>query len=350
MSAMIRLASLLRPASIAPAIVVLASVLASCGGGGGDACAGRLTVYSGRTEALVAPILDRFNEESDVDVCVRYGDSAELALLIDAEGDRSEVDVFISQSPGAIGFLAGRDRLTPISDATLGLVDERFRSPAGLWVGLSGRVRVLVYNTDLVDPATLPTSALELTGPAYRDQVGLAPTNGSFQDFVTAARQQIGDAETLAFLEGLAANGAQSFANNTAIVEAVGRGEVPYGLVNHYYALQARRENPDLPVANHFFSDGDIGKLILVTAGGVVATSDQSDEAEVLLQFLLGAESQSYFSQQTLEYPLAAGVAPSGELADQPLAGISGAGGDLASLGGELETTEELINQSGLGR
>ena len=341
----------LRGAGIAIIVGVLAGGLAACGGGsGGGDCEGRLTVYSGRTEELIGPILESFNEQSDIDVCVRYGtDSAELALLIDAEGERSEVDVFISQSPGAVGFLAARDRLAPLSEPTLSLVEDRFRSPAGVWVGLTGRVRTLVYNTDLVDPATLPASVLDLTGPDYRDKVGVAPTNGSFQDFVTAARSQLGDDETLAFLEGLADNGARSYANNTAIIEAVGRGEIPFGLVNHYYALQALKENPDLAVANHFFGDGDIGKLILVTAGGVLATSDQPADAEALLHFLLDAESQTYFSEQTLEYPLAAGVAPTGELAAQPLSSIVTANGDLASLGGELEATAALIKQSGLG-
>ncbi len=348
---MMRLRTVLRPATIAPlAIVMLASALGACGGGGGDACDGRLTVYSGRTEPLIGPILDSFNEQSDIDVCVRYGDSAELALVIDAEGDRSEVDVFISQSPGAIGYLAGEQRLAPLSEATLGLVEDRFESPNGHWVGLTGRVRVLVYNTDLVDAASLPESIFELTGPEYRDKVGVASTNGSFQDFVTAARGRLGDAEVLAFLEGLAANGAQNYASNAAIVEAVGRGEISYGLVNHYYALQARRENPDLPVANHFFADADLGKLILVSAGGVLATSDQPEAAETLLQFLLGGESQTYFSEQTFEYPLAAGVAPTGELANQPLASIVGPEGDLAALGGGLEATAAMIRESGLGR
>src|SRR5690606_20162965 len=207
---------------------------------------GTLTVYSGRNEELIQPLLDDFTEETGIGVDVRYGDSADLALLIEEEGGNTPADLFISQSPGAVGYLAEQGRLADIGEDVLGLVDEgdaaedgtwvalfgRVRTlvyntdlvdPAtlpdsvvelpvgegrladigedvlglvdegdaaedGTWVGLSGRVRTLVYNTDLVDPATLPDSVLDLTDEEYAGQVALAPTNGSFQDFVTVLR------------------------------------------------------------------------------------------------------------------------------------------------------------------
>ena len=133
------------------------------------------------------------SDESGVKIDVRYGQSDELALLIDEEGDRSPADVFISQSPGAVGFLTERDRLQPLAEDVLGLVEDENRSGEGTWVGLSGRVRVLVYNTDQRSEADLPGSVLDLTDPEYAGEVALAPDNGSFQDFVSHAHSSVTD-------------------------------------------------------------------------------------------------------------------------------------------------------------
>ncbi|MGH9215584.1 MAG: extracellular solute-binding protein, partial [Acidimicrobiales bacterium] len=161
--------------------------LAACGSGGDE----RLVVYSGRTSNLIDPLLNDFADDSGISVTVRYGESADLALLIDEEGDRTLADVFISQSPGAVGFLDAAGRLAPLADELIAAVPEGDAAADAGWVGLSGRVRTLVYNPDLVDDADLPDSVLDLTAPEYAGRVALAPTNGSFQDFVTVLRDQL---------------------------------------------------------------------------------------------------------------------------------------------------------------
>ena len=323
------------------AFTLVALLLSSCGGDDRS-----ITVYSGRTENLIGPLLEEFTAETGIEVAVKYGGSDELALLITEEGDRSPADVFISQSPGAIGFLAEAGRLAALDTAVLGLVDPRFRNDAGRWVGLSGRVRVLVYNTETVDAASLPASVFDLTDPAFAGQLGVAPANGSFQDFVTAMRELHGDPATLAWLEGLEANDAQTYVNNTAIVQAVGRGEVSFGLVNHYYNLRVRAEDPGAASANYYFPDGDIGSLLIVTAAGILAGSDKPDAASQLIGFMLGDSAQTFYSRETLEYPLAAGIAASSEL--PALTTLNVATYDFDRLAGGLGRTKELIDESGL--
>ncbi len=316
--------------------------LASCGTGSGD----RLTVYSGRNEDLIGSLLERFAEESGISVDVRYGDTLDLALLLDEEGDASPADVFISQSPGAMGVLEADGRLATLDSDTLDLVDPRYRSAEGHWVGLSGRQRVLVYNQDEFDPAELPDSVFDLTDAAYAGQVAVAPSNASFQDFVTAMRAQVGDDETLAWLEAMAANDAPTYANNTAIVEAVGRGEVPMGLVNHYYNVRALADDPDLASRNHLFAPDDVGALVLETSAAVLATSDQADDAARLVEFLLGEASQAHFAEETFEYPLAADVAPSSVL--PPLEGPGADAVTVSDAAGGVARSVELIEESGL--
>jgi len=327
--------------TIALALVV-SLVVAACGAGE----PGTITVYSGRSENLIAPLLEQFTEETGIAVEVRYEGSADLALLIDTEGSQSPADVFISQSPGAIGFLAGENRLRPIDADVLELVDSQFRNTEGLWVGMSGRVRVIVYNSEMIDPAEIPDSVFDLTDEQFRGQVGIAPSNGSFQDFVTGMRELHGDETTLTWLEGMAANDAQPYAKNSAIVQAVAAGEVPLGLVNHYYNFRAQAEDPGITSENHYLPNGDIGSLMIITAIGILDTSDEPDLAGRLVEFMLGETAQQFFSAETLEYPLAAGVAPSPAL--PPLSDVGLTTYDFDDLGGGLERTKELIDASGL--
>jgi iron(III) transport system substrate-binding protein len=160
-------------------------------------------------------------------------------------------------------------------------------------------------------------------------------------------RESIGDDETLAWLEGLVANDVRTYANNIAIVEAVGRGEIEYGLVNHYYNEEVKAENPDAASENYLFPNGDLGALILVTAVGVLDTADNDRDAERFVEFLLSKPAQEFYAEETLEYPLAAGVEPVVEDLP-PLDEILSPELDLGSLGEQLTATKQLIERSGL--
>jgi iron(III) transport system substrate-binding protein len=305
-----------------------------------------LTIYSGRTQNLVGPLLERFNRETGIPVDVKYGDSAELALLLAEEGDRSPADVFLSQSPGATGFLAGNGLLGRLDERLLDRVDQRFRNQEGRWVGVSARQRVLVYNAKLVRERELPDSVFDLTGARFAGKVAVAPANGSFQDFVTAMRQLEGDDTTARWLQDLARNRPRTYANNNAIVEAVSRGEVPMGLVNHYYNYRFQHENPATPSRNHYFHGGDVGALVIPSTVSVLAGSDRTDEAARFVEFLLAPQAQRYFSDETFEYPLIPGVPAAKGL--PPLGSVESPSYDADDLGGGLERTVELIRSSGL--
>ncbi len=327
------------------AAMATALALTGCAAAGAD---DELVVYSGRSRELVEPILERFHEETGIRLAVRYGGSAELALLIaeEAAGGRVQADAFFSQSPGAVGFLAQEDLLAALPQRILSQVPARFRGASGRWVGVSGRQRVLVYNRDLVSEAELPDSVFDLTDPRYAGRVALAPSNGSFQDFVTIMRQMKGDEATLAWLTAMAEGGAPTYANNNAILEAVSRGEVPMGLVNHYYNHRFLAEDPDLPSRNHLLAGDDPGAAVIPSTMSVIEGSEQAEAAAGLVDFLLSAEAQEYFARETFEYPLAGGVQPAAGL--PPLESLEAPAVDIDRLGGGLEETVDLLRRSGL--
>lgn len=306
-----------------------------------------LTVYSGRNESLIGPILSQFTQDTGIAVEVLYGGTSAVANQILTEGANSPADVFIAQDGGALGALAATEMLHSLPQATLErVVDAAFVSPDGVWVGLSGRARVLVYNPQALEALglDLPESILELTGEQWRSQVGWAPTNGSFVANVTAMRVLLGEDATAEWLASMIVNDVKAYAKNTPIVQAVINGEVALGLVNHYYLFRFLAEDAEITAKLHFFPGGDLGSLINVAGAAILKTTDQPYDALALVDYLLGDVAQEYFATTTYEYPLVESVAPPVDL--PALHDIQAPAIDLTDLA-DLQGTLEMIEESG---
>jgi iron(III) transport system substrate-binding protein len=235
-----------------------------------------LTLYSGRTEALVQPLIDQFETETGIDVAVKYGSTGELAALINEEGSKSPADVYLAQDGGALGALSAAGLLDQIPPGLLEKVDEPYRSDKGEWVGVSGRARVIVYNTDAVETSELPDSVKDLTAGEWKGKVGWAPTNGSFQAFVTAFRELEGETAAGQWLKDMKANGVKEYNDNAAIVTAVAAGEIELGLVNHYYLYGFLKDQGEgFKARNHFTAANDVGSLVNVAGVGVLKSSSR---------------------------------------------------------------------------
>ncbi|QSQ11253.1 iron ABC transporter substrate-binding protein [Myxococcus landrumensis] len=304
-----------------------------------------LTVYSGRNEKLVGPLLKKFTAKTGIEVKVRYGETPQLAATLLEEGDKTPADVFFAQDAGALGALSNAGRLQALPKETLDKVDARFRSPTGLWVGTSGRARVVAYNTKKVKAADLPKSILEFTDAKWKGRLGWAPTNASFQAFVTALRLLKGEEAASNWLKGIQANGVRVYKNNAAIIEALGRGEIDAGFVNHYYLYAAKKSNAALPVDNYFVAAGDPGALVNVAGVAILQGAKKAEAARKFAAFLLEPQAQEYFSQETYEYPLVAGVKTSASL--PALSKVGSPDMDLSKLD-DLRGTVKLLQDTGV--
>lgn len=305
-----------------------------------------LTIYSGRSESLVAPIIEQFEKDTGIDVEVRYDNTTTLALALQEEGENTPADVFFAQDAGALGLLQKDGLLAELPTYILDSVEPRFRSPENFWVGITGRARVVVYNTENVTPEELPTTLLGLTDPAWKGRIGFAPTNASFHSHLTAIRVQEGDEVMQAFVQGLVDNEAVPYEGNSAAVAAVAAGEVDVALVNHYYMYALLRENPDAPLTNYFFPGDDIGNLVNVAGAAILKSTDNLPLAQQFITYMLSRTAQQYFVENTFEYPLLIGMEADERLI--PLADIQTPEIDLTNLD-DLEATltllDEIVNQ-----
>jgi iron(III) transport system substrate-binding protein len=300
-----------------------------------------IVLYSGRAETLIAPLLETFTAETGIEVSVRYGESAEMAATILEEGDNSKVDVFLAQDAGALGAVGAAANPTTLPQDLLDLVDSKYRASDGSWIGISGRARTLIYNPDLV--SDLPLSVLDLADPGWKGRIAIAPTNASFQSFVTGMRITEGDERTAEFLAALKEN-AVTYEKNGQIVDAVENGEVAAGLTNHYYwygkAVEVGQESMKSKLS--WFAAGDPGNLVNIA--GVTQLSD-NPAALTFIRWLLSETAQEYFTETTFEYSMTSDAAPDPTL--PKLADIAGPDIDLSDLS-TLSVTLELLAEAGL--
>lgn len=337
---------------LAALLVLAALVLTGCGfstedsgGGSNEPDVEGITLYSGRIPAAIGPAVDSYEADANRDVQVRYAETADLAATLVEEGDASPADVFFAQEPGAIAAVAEAGLLAKLPQNILDMVPPQYRDPEGRWVGVTGRARVIAYNRDVVSESELPPSPFGLTDPKWKDRVGWSPASSSMQEYVTALRANYGDDRTKQWLEEMVDNGAVAFPDNVTIRDAIAKGEIDVGLINHYYVAEAiSEEGPDYPVAV-YFPPGGLGSLLLLTSVGVLESSDRKPEAFAFVRSLLSKGSQQFFTSSSKEYPLAKGAEPDPALS-VPLAKIPASDASLVDLK-ELQGTIELMKEAG---
>lgn len=333
-------------------ISLLLPVLAACssdtsssdaGSSAGSTESAELVVYSGRSEELVGPLFKEFTTETGVTVNARFGDSAELAAQMLEEGDRSPAQIYFSQDAGALG--AVEELLATLPESVTSLVPQQYRATNDTWTGVTGRARVIAYDPQSVPAEQVPQSVFELTDEKWRGQVAIAPTNASFQAFVTAMRVTQGDDVTRDWLTGLVNNDVQTYEKNGLILDAVDSGQVQLGLINHYYwyekAAEVGEDNMRAEVA--FMAPKDPGSLVNVAGVGILKGAAENSAAIEFVQWLLSPNTQEWFVNNTYEYPLVEDVASAEGLPElDSLAGPDIALAQLADLPGTLNMLQDV--------
>lgn len=288
-----------------------AIVLTGCAQGSGGG-ATSLTVYSGQhvqtTEALVAA----FERESAISVSLRSEDEDVLADQIVTEGSHSPADVFLTENSPPLQYLASKGMLAPVDPSTLAKTAPRFNSPDGRWVGVSARVSVMIYNTSLLKPDQLPTSAMDLADPKWSGRIAIAGSETDFQPIVTSIARTYGQNEALRWLNAVKANaGGHDYPDNETITAQVNSGQVALGIINQYYWYRERAQVG--PGAMHsaiaYFAPHDVGYVVDVSGAGILKSSTHQAAAQRFLAFLTSVQGQEIIAHsESFEYPIASGV------------------------------------------
>jgi iron(III) transport system substrate-binding protein len=311
------------------------------------ASAGSITLYSGQHEQTVSKLVSDFEKRTGVHVSVRSADEATLANQIIQEGSSSPADVFFAENPPALQTLAERNLLAPVAASTLRLVPKADSSSTGVWVGVSARAAVAVYNTNELKASQMPSSLLDLAEPSWKGKVAIATGETDFQPLVTSIVELKGKAAALAWLKGLKTN-AKLYDDNELIVAAVNKGTVAVGLVDHYYWYRLRDEVgvSHTHSALHYFAPRDPGMLVDVSGAAMLRSSKHVADARRFLAYLVSKPAQTIIAtSESYEYPLGSGVVT--HKVARPLASLGPAHVSASQLG-DGKAALALMQQAGL--
>jgi len=342
--------SRLRHALLAP-VALTALLLAGCsagnsGAGEGPTPDGSLVVYNAQHEELTKEWAEAFTEETGIEVVLRNGDDSELGNQLVQEGTASKADVFLTENSPAMSLVEQAGLFAPVDEATLAVVPEQYRPASGDWTGIAARSTVVVYNPELISAAELPTSLLDLAKPEWKGRWGAAPGKADFQAVVSAVVETQGEDRAREWLEGMAQN-ATEYRNNIVTMKAVNAGEVPVGVIFHYYWYRDQDAAADDSGVTklHYFGNQDPGAFVSVSGGGVLKNAPHADEAQQFLAFVVGKQGQQILGEgYSFEYPVASDVSAKSEL--PPLDGLNAPVIDPSTLNGPKVI--ELMTEAGL--
>jgi iron(III) transport system substrate-binding protein len=310
----------------------------------------KLVVYSGRAERLIKPVLDAFTAKTGIQVELLSSGTTELVNRLKAEGDRSPADLLITNDAGSLETARAAGLLRPLNMREIErAIPPQFRAPDNSWIGLSGRFWIIVYNTAMVKPDQV-RSLLDLADPKWKDKIAI-PNAGSeyLQAGVSVIRASIGDERTKRFLEGLRDNaGTHVYQKSSQIVEAVAKGQVALGIVNHYYVYRHLAAQPTAPlgVIMPDQQEGGMGAIMNVAGIGVLKHTAHLDSAKLLVEFLVAQAGQKMFADLDKEYPLHPEVKPDPALIERKSFRVAMV--PLTRLAELREPTLTLIEQVGL--
>jgi iron(III) transport system substrate-binding protein len=305
-----------------------------------------LTIYSGRSERLIKPVLDAFTATTGIKIELLSSGTTELVNRLKAEGDR----LLITNDAGSLELARTAGLLHPLNMREVErAIPSQFRASDNAWVGLSGRFWIVVYNTTMVKPDQVK-SLLDLADPKWKDKIAI-PNSGSeyLQAGVSVIRTAYGEEKTRQFLQGLKTNADnQVYQKSSQIVDAVAKGQVALGIVNHYYVYRHLAAQPGAPIAalmpdQH---EGGMGAIMNVAGVGVIKSTKRLDSAKLLVEFLVAQAGQKLFADLDKEYPLHQDVKADPALVERK--SFRAALVPLSKLAELREPTITLIEQVGL--
>jgi iron(III) transport system substrate-binding protein len=332
------------------AVLLLAGGLAACGSASGASGSARsITLYSGQHEQTTQSLVTAFEQQTGIQVNVRYNDEDSFADEIIAEKSHPVADVFYTENSPVLEYLQNQGLLAPVDSSTLAKTPAKYNSPQGDWVGVSARVSVLIYNPSLISESQLPTSVLQLANPEYKGKLAFAAGETDFQPIVTSVARAYGNAKATTWLDGIKANaGSHIYPDNETIADEVNRGAVAFGVVNQYYWYRMKAELGASNVHSKitYFAPHDPGYVVDVSGAGILKSSKNMADAQKFVAFIVSKQGQQIIAHSiSYEYPLDDGVTTSAP--ETPFADLQPSPISIADLG-DGSTAIALLRKAGL--
>lgn len=282
-----------------------------------------VNVYSARKEALIRPLLDRFTDETGIEVKLVTGKADALLQRLKSEGINSPADLLITVDAGNLhrAKAAGLTQAVDTESLTAAVPDT-YRDPAGHWIGLSLRARPILYAKDRVDPQSLSTYEA-LADQTFKGRICIRSSSNVYNQSLVASLIEANGADTTqAWAEALVANMARPpRGGDRDQIKAAAAGECDIAVANTYYLAGMLKSNETDQVAaaeamgvfwpNQPGQGDGRGTHVNVSGAALTQSAKHKEAAIQLMEYLVRPESQAWYAEVNGEYPVRDGVAVS---------------------------------------
>lgn len=271
-----------------------------------------INLYSARHYNTDSKLYENFTKQTGIKVNLIEGKADALLERIKSEGQKSKADVYLTVDAGRLWRAKQAGIFTPISSTELTTkIPSYLRDPENNWFGFSTRLRVIMYNKNMVQ---IPKSFTyeNLADSQWKKQIVIRSSSNIYnQSFVAWLIAKHGEKETEKWCRGVVANFSRSpQGNDRAQIEAVASGAAKLTLANTYYlASYNQPRNPKKQAIFNqigllFPNQNEGGSHVNISGGGVVKTSQNKESAIKFLEYLVSDSAQAFFAQGNNEYPV----------------------------------------------
>lgn len=180
--------------------------------------------------------------------------------------------------------------------------------PEGLWYGTALRWRVLAYNINRIEVSEVPTSLDALVMDRFKGVVGIArPQFGTTRTQIAALVAMWGKERTREWLSGLMQNKVRLYDGNSAVVTALGQGEIEVGLTDTDDILQGKSRDLPIEFTSECGAGGEEygGPLAFAHTVGLIKNRPHTKEGLALANYLLSASvEETLGSSEAQTYPI----------------------------------------------
>ena len=284
-----------------------------------------LNIYSKRHYQVDKDLFKKFEEENNITVNVVKASSDELIERIKTEGKKCPADLLITVDAGKL-YKAANDNL--LAKININEISKNIKSELidanGYWLPITYRARVIAYNPRKVNSEELSTYE-DLTNEKWKNRILVRTSTNSYnQALLSSIVAHHGEDFALNWCNNLVDNFARKpKGNDRDQIRAIAANIGDIAIVNSYYIglLQSSPDSLDRHVGQLvevFFpnqAQNERGAHINISGIGLLKNSPNKDNAIKFIKFLTSEYAQTYYTNNSFEYPVIKNIKPSNTIA-----------------------------------
>lgn len=312
-----------------------------------------LNLYSSRHYDTDERLYSDFTKTTGIKINRIEGKADELIARMEAEGENSPADVFLTVDTVRLSRASKLGLLQPVESEFLEKrIPDYLQDDQNLWFALSQRARILFYDKQAVKNP--PLTYQDLAKPEYKGMVCIRSSSNVYtQNIIAAIASHLGKDATQEWATAVVGNFARDpQGGDTDQLRGIASGECQIAMSNTYYYARILRKGDKQITPEQlenigwvFPNQSSIGAHMNISGGGVAANAPNRENAVKFLEYLASDQAQQYFSAGNDEYPAVSGVSLAPSVAELGIFRPDTI--ELSDIGENVDVAIEILNKAG---